>query len=119
MIIVSTMASSFIPVNKDIDEIWHEFILQTWEYHSLCNKLPTPHYIHHQTISLGKYAEKNHRSAVVESLLSWIPAYVHFFGPFQESVAKYWVICTFLRNEMNLSLEEINALGAEFYSKAA
>ena len=39
--------SGAIPVSRELDEIWHYWILQKQEYMILCERLPAVHYIHH------------------------------------------------------------------------
>jgi hypothetical protein len=106
----SKYGKGFIPVTVEVDAMWHEFILQTQAYFDLCAALPGKHFIHHNTVSLGEYTDLRSREEVITDLLDWIPHYVKTFGPFTEDAAKYWMIVTFLREEINLSLEAVNKL---------
>lgn len=110
MYIVSSKGAGFIPLSKEIDEIWHEYILQTQEYHNLCMSLPGNAYIHHQTGSLDAYVEKHGREATIRNMVAWLPCYFHFFGKFTEHTAGYWTLVHFLMKELCFSLEEINFL---------
>ncbi|MGW7793175.1 hypothetical protein [Streptomyces tricolor] len=107
----------FLPVEQDIDEIWHYLILQTREYRDLCeNRLPGGHFIHHRSISYDAYQEAPGREAVAEEALRWIPLYTAAFGPFDADALPHWTIVRFLHQELGLSLEEISALGDDAQS---
>jgi hypothetical protein len=107
----SSLESSFVPVKKAIDEIWHVFIVQTMEYESFCQALPGKKFIHHTTMHLEEFSEKQmDRTAVIKDMLRWIPRYREYFGPFTEETAQYWMMPGFLQEAMRLSLNEINAL---------
>jgi hypothetical protein len=70
--------------------------------------------LHHSAITLTDYIAQHDRRTVVQQLLAWIPNYVKRFGDFTEERAKYWVLCNFLRNELHLSLDDINKIGRSF-----
>lgn len=106
----SCYGKGFIPVAHEIDEFWHEFILQTREYASFCMSLPGQHFIHHNSVTLGEYAKQEDRDEIVRNLLDWIPRYIQHFGDFTTETANWWMIVQFLQNEMQLSLMEINLL---------
>lgn len=110
MYIVSVKGAGFIPLSKEIDEVWHEYILQTQEYHNLCMNLPGNVFIHHQTNSLEDYTKIYGKETVVKNMVEWLPYYFHFFGKFTEHTTRYWTIVHFLIQELNFSLEKINFL---------
>ncbi|MEU6678921.1 hypothetical protein [Streptomyces sp. NPDC046925] len=111
----------FLPVEQEIDEIWHFLILQTREYRELCEQhLPGGHFIHHRSIAYTDYqggesgdggdrADERRRVAAEEAL-RWIPLYTAAFGPFDEDALPHWTIVRFLHQEMGMSLVEISAL---------
>ncbi len=101
----------FIPVSDEIDQIWHEYILQTREYQILCMDLPGKAFIHHQTTTLAEYVNKYDRKDVIKKMLDWIPDYFRYFGEFTEKTAPYWTMVTFLSKELHLSLQQINEIG--------
>lgn len=109
--IASMSKGVFIPLTKEVDEIWHEMILQTKFYQELCASLPGHRFIHHESIGLNGYAEIVGPGASVAKFLEWLPKYAELFGEFTKETAKYWVIVQFLQNELNMSLDEINQLG--------
>ncbi|MER7518755.1 hypothetical protein [Streptomyces sp. NPDC126499] len=98
----------FLPVEQDIDEIWHYLILQTREYRELCEqRLPGGHFIHHRSISYDAYQEAPGREAAAEEALRWLPLYTAAFGPFDADALPHWTIVRFLHDELRMSLEEI------------
>jgi hypothetical protein len=109
--IQSMQDGGFIPVSDEVDQIWHEYILQTREYQALCLDLPGGKFVHHQTITLVEYANHHKRVDVVKSMLNWIPNYCAYFGEFTEKTAHYWMIVEFLSKELDLTLEQINHIG--------
>ncbi|MFG2497365.1 hypothetical protein ACGFSB_03995 [Streptomyces sp. NPDC048441] len=106
----------FLPVEQDIDEIWHYLILQTREYRELCEqRLPGSHFIHHRSISYDAYQADPGRETAAGEALRWIPLYTAAFGPFDADALPHWTVVRFLHDELGLSLAEIAALesGAE------
>ncbi|MFJ2738390.1 hypothetical protein ACIO3O_01855 [Streptomyces sp. NPDC087440] len=118
------LAGLFLPVEQDIDEVWHFLILQTREYRDLCEqRLPGGHFIHHRSISYDAYRTTEtepeagtvetadpSRATVAEEALRWIPLYAEAFGGFDAEGFPHWTVVRFLHEELGLSLAEINAL---------
>lgn len=105
----------FLPVEQEIDEIWHFLILQTREYRELCEqRLPGGYFIHHRSIAYADYQDggpaHEGRQVAAEEALRWIPLYTAAFGPFDENALPHWTIVRFLHQEMDISLAEISAL---------
>ncbi|MDG4825071.1 hypothetical protein O7635_24750 [Asanoa sp. WMMD1127] len=109
--IASELGGCFIPLSKEVDEIWHALVVQTRSYARLCESLPGGTFVHHESLKLSAYIEAVGRTAAVREFVAWIPRYVSRFGEFTEERAQYWRVCTFLRDELGLSLPEINELG--------
>ncbi|MFI9240644.1 hypothetical protein [Streptomyces sp. NPDC053079] len=105
------LSGLFLPVEQDIDEIWHYLILQTREYRLLCEeRLPGGFFIHHRSIAYEEYQQEPGREQALEEALRWIPLYVREFGPFDEGALPHWTIVRFLHQQMDMSLQEIAAL---------
>ncbi|HXH36766.1 MAG TPA: hypothetical protein VNJ54_20490 [Plantibacter sp.] len=102
----------FIPLTREADEIWHEMIVQTQLYFELCAALPGGRYIHHESIGMDGVAERIGRREAVTQFVEWIPDYTSRFGPFTEATASHWAVVQFLREEVGLSLDEVNALSS-------
>ncbi|AJE85558.1 hypothetical protein SLNWT_5182 [Streptomyces albus] len=107
------LAGLFLPVEQEIDEIWHYLILQTREYRALCEqRLPGGFFIEHRSIGYEDYQEQPGREQLAEEALRWIPLYRAEFGPYDEGALPHWTIVRFLHRNLGLSLAEIGALEA-------
>ncbi|MFF2807420.1 hypothetical protein ACFVT2_09570 [Streptomyces sp. NPDC058000] len=105
------LSGLFLPVEQDIDEIWHYLILQTREYRALCEqRLPGGYFIEHRSIGYEAYQQEPGREQALDEALRWIPLYCREFGPFDEDALPHWTIVRFLHQRMGLSLAEIAAL---------
>ncbi|BDM68998.1 hypothetical protein HEK616_24850 [Streptomyces nigrescens] len=101
----------FLPVEQDIDEIWHYLILQTREYRALCEqRLPGRYFIEHRSIAYEDYQQEPGREQVLEEALRWIPLYCAEFGPFDEGALPHWTIVRFLHEQLGMPLADIAAL---------
>lgn len=109
--IVSTSKGRFIPLTREVDEVWHEMIVQTQFYMDLCESLPGGRYIHHQSIGFSDYGERIGKREAVSQFLDWIPDYLENFGEFTSDTAKDWAVVQFVQQEFGLTLEQINRLG--------
>ncbi|MFH9727092.1 hypothetical protein ACH4M4_29620 [Streptomyces sp. NPDC017254] len=102
------LSGLFLPVEQDIDEIWHYLILQTREYRALCEeRLPGRFFVEHRSIAYEEYQEGPGREQALEEALRWIPLYREEFGPFDEGALPHWTMVRFLHDQMNLSLADI------------
>ncbi|MGI5532344.1 hypothetical protein ACQEVX_34760 [Streptomyces syringium] len=105
------LSGLFLPVEQEIDEIWHYLILQTREYRELCEeRLPGRFFIHHRSIGYEDYQQEPGREQAIEEALRWIPLYCREFGPFDEGALPHWTIVRFLHQQLDMSLEAIAAL---------
>ncbi|MFF9896793.1 hypothetical protein [Streptomyces longispororuber] len=105
------LSGLFLPVEQEIDEIWHYLILQTREYRDLCeHRLPGGFFVEHRSIAYDEYQREPGRERAVEQALRWIPLYVRAFGPFDEGALPHWTIVRFLHERLDMSLAEISAL---------
>lgn len=105
-------ASRAMPLYGEIDEYWHELILQTREYAALCNSLPGRRFIHHSSTPPEVYAASIGDDKFVEEKLQWIIDYVRVFGAFEPEASKCWVIVRFLMDRLGLTLDELNMMAA-------
>ncbi|GAA0603427.1 hypothetical protein GCM10010174_19700 [Kutzneria viridogrisea] len=105
------LAGLFLPVEQEIDEVWHYLILQTAEYRQLCEQaLPGRCFIEHRSIAYEDYQREPGREQAIEQALRWIPLYQREFGPFDEDALPHWTMVRFLHEQIGLSLAEIGAL---------
>ena len=87
MVIISTEGASFIPLGKEVDEVWHQFILQTASYVRLCNTLPGQRFIHHETISMEEYGRRKGKEALVDQMLKMVaPLYRALWRVYRQDV---------------------------------
>ncbi|MGW5114753.1 hypothetical protein ACWEQ8_04750 [Streptomyces noursei] len=101
----------FLPVEQDVDEVWHYLILQTREYRALCEeRLPGGFFIEHRSIGYEAYQQEPGRAQALDEALRWIPLYCREFGPFDEDALPHWTIVRFLHQRMGMSLADIAAL---------
>lgn len=117
--IMSLTPGRRIAVTPDVDEVWHELIVQTSAYRRLCLDLPGKRFINHESISPESYSGRVGNAEFVDEFLRWIPDYVQSYGPFNERRAQHWTVVQFLRDAANLTLEEINDLGTNTVATAS
>jgi len=108
--LISIYGPSFIPLSKDLDEVWHELILQTREYAALCKRLPSGRFIHHASGSFGEYLANRDSANEIRRMVQWIPHYLKHFGAFESDRARYWTLISHLQKTYNFTLEQINQL---------
>lgn len=102
------LSGLFLPVEQDIDEIWHYLILQTREYRMLCEeRLPGRFFINHRSIAYEDYQEEPGREQALEEALRWIPLYCREFGPFDVGALPHWTMVRFLHEQMGISLTDL------------
>ena len=102
-----------IPVSKDIDEIWHAWILQTQEYMELCEQLPAGRYIHHSSNDYLSFFDPLVDELVgehggLEQDVKMLALYVANFGPFDERRAMHWLLARHLLQRLNWSVADLN-----------
>jgi hypothetical protein len=98
-----------IPVTKEIDEVWHAWILQTQEYMELCDRLPTGRFIHHSSNDYLSHFDPlvGQRDNLTEDV-KMLALYVANFGPFEASRTKYWRLASHLLARHRWSVEQLN-----------
>jgi hypothetical protein len=98
-----------IPVSREIDDIWHAWILQTQEYAALCGRLPAGSFIHHSSNDYLRYFDP----AIGEESnplndVKMLALYVANFGPFQAGRTRYWLLADHLVDRRQWSVEQLN-----------
>ena len=99
-----------IPVSKEIDDIWHLWILETDEYERLCRVLQGRQFIHHSS-----NAYRNCRGDPVQGpgddldeKVAMLGTYALNYGPFQPDRVKYWSFAAYLVDDVGWSLSRLN-----------
>lgn len=103
------LAGCFIPVTQEIDYFWHEIILQTRLYQTLCSQLPGGKMIHHESLAFHDYQQQMDRQRLIDEVLRWLVLYVRNFGDMQENRLQYWYFLDVVKQTLNISLAELNA----------
>jgi hypothetical protein len=106
---IAHFSSSAIPVIREIDDIWHYWILQTQEYEELCRVLPSGKFIHHSSNAYLGFFDPNIGDRLdLHADVKMLAIYVANFGPFAENRAKYWHLPAFLIGKRGWSVHELN-----------
>ena len=106
---ISPECHGSIPVTKDIDEIWHAWILQTQEYMELCTQLPAGHYIHHCSNDyLAASGDAEGAPDDLANAVRMLALYVHHFGPFDPARTRYWRHASHLVERCGWSVDDLN-----------
>ena len=106
---IADQCTGAIPVSREIDEIWHYWILQTQEYMNLCKLLPTGEYIHHSSNDYDRYFDPgvNDRSNLGLDI-KMLALYVTNFGPFEENRARHWLLASHLIEKCGWTVQQLN-----------
>ncbi|HEX6679907.1 MAG TPA: hypothetical protein VF063_04605 [Gaiellaceae bacterium] len=107
---IATYCHGSIPVTKEIDNIWHLWILETREYEKLCASLPGGTFIHH---SSNVYAECSGDGAHaptndLEEDVAALGNYVLNYGPFEPERIRYWLLAAHLVDKCGLTVSQLN-----------
>ena len=106
---ISHECGGAIPVSKEIDEIWHAWILQTQEYITLCERLPTGRYIHHSANDyLSFFDPLAGEPDSLEQDVRMLALYLANFGPFDERRALHWLLARHLLKLCSWSVSALN-----------
>lgn len=106
---IATYCSGAIPVSREIDDIWHYWILQTQEYQELCLSLQGRKFIHHTSNDYVEYFDEDigkHDNLQLD--IKMLAIYVTNYGPFEESRVKYWLLASHLVEKRGWNLQQLN-----------
>jgi hypothetical protein len=100
-----------IPVSKEIDEVWHFWILQTQEYDELCAKLSGGVFLHHSSNDYALFTDPGAKDRKVDRTtgIAILASYVMNYGPFEVDRLKYWPLADKLAESIG-DLAQLNAL---------
>jgi hypothetical protein len=106
---IATYCSGAIPVSREIDEIWHYWILQTQQYEALCSSLPEGQFIHHTSNDYVEYFDEDIRKHDnLPSDVRMLATYVANYGPFEQNRVKYWLLASHLVEECGWEIQQLN-----------
>lgn len=99
-----------IPVSKEIDEIWHYWILETQQYKRLCRALQGGTFLHHRSNAYMEYFDKNvmTRANDLQQDVAMLSAYVLNYGPFRKDRVKYWLLADYLIQRCGWTVRQLN-----------
>jgi hypothetical protein len=107
---IATYFHCNIPVSKEIDDIWHLWILETKEYEGLCSILQGRTFIHHSSndyLECQGYDIIAHKNELDQEV-AMLATYVLNYGPFEEERTKYWLFAAHLIKNNGWSVEQLN-----------
>jgi hypothetical protein len=108
-LVISCYCDGAIPVSRDIDEIWHYWILQTQDYEALCLSLPEGKFIHHTSNDYIEYFDEDigkHDNLPLD--VKMLATYVANYGPIEKSRVKYWLLASHLVEKCGWDVQELN-----------
>ena len=99
-----------IPVSREIDEVWHYWILETAEYQKLCAKLDGGLFVNHSSNDYAEYHDSNAKNLKIdlEHGISFLSSYVRNYGAFEQNRLKYWPVATYLLDIPGWNLDKLN-----------
>jgi hypothetical protein len=100
-----------IPVSKEIDEVWHLWILQTAEYEQLCTKLSGGVFLHHSSNDFALFTDPGAKDRKIDRTagIAILASYVMNYGPFEADRLKYWPLAAKLAESLG-DVSRLNAL---------
>jgi hypothetical protein len=110
-----TLAGTFVPIAQEVDDLWHQLILQTHYYPKICQRLPGKRFIHHESMPFGDYVgdQNDDATALIPEILCWVPYYVKTFGDIQPAAVKYWCFFYSIIEVQDLDIDTLNKMGRE------
>ena len=101
-----------IPVIRDIDEIWHLWILETQEYAHLCDLLQGTPFLHHTSnvYLSGVEDSDDFLERRVEVQVEIPGTYFLNYGEFSAEAVPSWVFANHLVDDCGWSLDRLNGV---------
>jgi len=107
----------FLPCSREIDTVWHTFIIETREYRELCNRIKPGRFLDHRGIEFKDYIVGKSKEEIVEESLSVLASYKKNFGDFSQSAVKHWAVAEYIVGEFKLDVAGLNSFLSELLSK--
>ncbi len=100
-----------IPVSKEIDDVWHYWVLETLEYEKLCKKLPGGRFLHHSSNEYAEFLDAGAKEKEIDPKvqIAYLGAYVKNFGPFEPDRVCHWPFAMRLMAMFGWTLDELSA----------
>lgn len=107
---MAVYCSGAIPVVRELDDIWHYWILETREYERLCAQLHGRRFIHHASNDFAECrGEDTGDDDDLERDVEALATYVRNYGPFQPDRVRYWRLAAHLVDNCGMTVEHLNA----------
>ncbi len=99
-----------IPVSKEIDDVWHYWILETAEYERLCAKLDGGTFLHHSSNDYAAFVDADIKNRRIDRTLgvSILSSYVLNYGPFMPERVRYWPLAERLMERLGWDVDQLN-----------
>jgi hypothetical protein len=104
---MATFCRGNIPVTREIDDVWHYWMLETMDYQRLCKRLTGRRFIHHRSNDYGDKGIRRMKNPV-EWDVAMLSAYVTNYGPFRPDRVKYWRLADHLVTKRGWTVEQLN-----------
>jgi hypothetical protein len=102
--------------SREVDDIWHYWILQTHQYRQLCDKLPGKCFRHHSSVDYQKSMDIvaiKDRSEAARRILSFFVSYHRNFGPLAPDRVTCWPTAQRIMEVTFWGLSDLNNFLAE------
>jgi hypothetical protein len=108
---MSSQIRGSIPVTRDIDEIWHLWILETQEYARLCASIPGSGFIHHRSDAFAQCcgASPADLDNDIEEDAGALANYVLNYGPFEPARVRFWRLADYLTSQGGMTVADLNS----------
>jgi len=105
---------------KEIDDLWHYWILQTRQYAELCSRLPGGSLLYHSSNDYREsaQAEQVDRSEAIRRIISFFISYYRNFGPVTEERLECWPPLQKVMQQAGWDINELNAFLREHAAAA-
>jgi hypothetical protein len=109
---ISAYCHGGIPVNDEIDDVWHLWIMQTKEYAALCRKLVGGKFIHHSSNEYEAWSNPDIKTTPPDLVrgVGVLRSYVLNYGPFEAARVSYWPMAERLSAAIDGGLARLNAM---------
>ena len=107
---------AFLPCNGDVDQMWHELILETRTYRMLCEAIRPGKFLDHTGISFSEYQRLLSPKEIESIQLSILASYFASFGDFTPETLPYWIFAKEISERMEWSIVQFNAFCKELVS---
>ena len=110
-----------IPVSKEIDDVWHYWILQTMQYEQLCRELPGGIFLHHTSNEYALYEDPTAKERRIgrREAVTVLASYVLNYGPFTSDRVRYWPFAAHLMTKLGWSIDQLNTWLASAHSHSS